>query len=141
MRASTPPNPRAPYDLVTVLIGVNNQFKDLDPEAKWSELAGLLGRAPDFSKGPVVVVSIPDWGVTPFGGRYDREQVALEVDECNAIARSEAERVGAAWVYITPFSRSHVAALVGADGLHPSGFQCGLWAEEILPVGVELVGR
>lgn len=133
--------PEGPFDLVTLLIGVNNQFRGLDPEAYRMELAALLDRARGFSKGPVVVVSIPDWGVTPFGGRYDRQQVALEIDEFNAIARSEAERVGAAWVYITPISRSDLEGLVATDGLHPSGLQYGLWAEEILPIVVDLVGR
>jgi lysophospholipase L1-like esterase len=131
--------PEGPFDLVTLLVGVNNQFRGLDPDEYRAEFAALLERAAGFSKGPVLVVSIPDWGVTPLGGSYDRERVALEIDEFNAIARSEAEAAGAEWVYVTPISRSDIVGLVAADALHPSGLQYGLWVEEILPVARQLL--
>ena len=132
-------DPQGPYDLVTLLIGVNNQFRGLDPEEFRTEFRALLDRAFGFSTGPVLVVSIPDWGTTPAGGGYDRAQVALEIDEFNAIAKSEADAAGAEWVYITPISRSDVVGLVASDLLHPSALQYGLWVEEILPVAQQLL--
>lgn len=133
-------DPDSPYDLVTLQIGVNDQFRGLDPETFRAGFDALLDRAFDLSAGPVVVVSIPDWGTTPFGGRYDRERVALEIDEFNAIAREAAGRAGAEWVYVTPISRSDIPGIVATDGLHPSGLQYGLWVEEMLPAVREALG-
>lgn len=131
--------PEGPFDLVTLLIGVNNQFRGLDPEGYRTEFRALLDRAFGFSSGPVLVVSIPDWGTTPAGGGYDRAQVALEIDEFNAIAESETRRAGAEWVDITPISRSDVVGLVAPDQLHPSALQYGLWVEEMLPIARDLL--
>jgi lysophospholipase L1-like esterase len=126
------------YDLVTLLIGVNNQYRGRSADNYRAEFHALLQRAIGLAghrPGRVVVVSIPDWGVTPFGhdsGR-DRAQIARELDLFNAIGRDQAVAAGAHVVDITGISREH-PALVAADGLHPSAAQYTLWTEAIEPV-------
>lgn len=127
-----------PYALVSLQIGVNNQYRGRDAGDYREQFRQLLARAVDLAAGRagrVVVVSIPDWGVTRFARDDARggERIGRELDEFNAIACEEAERVGAHWVDITPISRRHPAA-VAADGLHPSAAQYALWVEAILPV-------
>lgn len=126
------------YDLVTLLIGVNNQYRGRPAQEYREQFRALLLRAVALAnRRPerVVVVSIPDWGVTPFGyasGR-DLQQIARELDAFNAIARDEATAVGAHFVNVTGISREH-AGLVASDGLHPSGAQYALWTDAIAPV-------
>lgn len=129
-------NPQGPFDLVTLLIGVNNQYRGRDAEQYRGEFAALLQRAITFAGGDpknVVVVSIPDWGVTPFAEGRDRTQIATDIDRYNAINREEATRAGARYVDITPVSRRPDAALVAEDKLHPSGKQYMEWMRLILP--------
>lgn len=127
-------NPRGPFDLVTLLIGVNNQYRGRDAEQYRGEFAALLQRAVGFAGGDVkkvIVVSIPDWGVTPFAEGRDRAKIATEIDRYNAINREEAARAGAKYVDITPISRGNDPALVANDGLHPSGRQYAEWVKSI----------
>lgn len=129
-------NPQGPFDLVTLLIGVNNQYRGRDAEQYRGEFAALLQRAIGFAGGDakkVVVVSIPDWGVTPFADGRDRTKIASEIDRYNAINREEAQRAGARYVDITPVSRGNDPALVAGDKLHPSGTQYREWGRLILP--------
>ena len=128
---------RPPYDLVTLLIGVNNQFRGLDVGVYRAELVALLDRAVEFAGGEpskVIVLSIPDWGVTPFAASVDRAQIAAEIDRFNAVNREEAVRTGARYVDITPISREAETdpELVAADGLHPSGKMYQVWTELVL---------
>jgi len=129
------------YAVVTLLIGVNNQYRGRPAEEYREQLRALLLRAVALAgrhAGRVVVVSIPDWGVTPFGyasGR-DRVQIARELDAFNAIARDEATQAGAHFINITGISRQH-PAWVASDGLHPSGAQYALWAEAVEPAVME----
>lgn len=128
--------PKGPYDLVTLLIGVNNQYRGRDAEEYRRQFAALLQRAIGFAGGDaknVVVVSIPDWGVTPFAEGRDRAKIAGEIDRYNAINREETARAGARYVDITPGSRRNDPALVAGDGLHPSAVQYGEWTKAILP--------
>lgn len=130
-------NPQGPFDLVTLLIGVNNQYRGRDAEQYRDEFAALLQRAIGFAGGDpkkVVVVSIPDWGVTPFAEGRDRAKIASEIDRYNAINREEAARAGARYVDITPVSRRDDATLVADDKLHPSGGQYSEWVRLIAPV-------
>lgn len=126
------------YDLVTLQIGVNNQYRGRTPGEYRDQFASLLARAVMLAGGHaarVVVVSIPDWGVTRFAheqGR-DRARIAAELDAYNAIARDESHRVGAHFVDITAISRTH-PTLVADDGLHPSATQYALWVEAIEPI-------
>lgn len=129
-------NPRGPYQLVTLLIGVNNQYRGRDAEQYRGELAALLRRALRFAGGDarrVIVVSIPDWGVTPFAKDRDRAKIATEIDRYNQVKREEAQRAGVHFVDITAVSRRDDPDLVAADGLHPSGKQYAEWAQLILP--------
>lgn len=128
------------YDLVTLLIGVNNQYRGRPIDEYRAQFRTLLARAVGFAGGRasrVVVVSIPDWSVTPFAassGR-DRAKISAEVDAFNAVAREEAARGKARYVDITPVSRRALRepALVAGDGLHPSAAMYALWTALILP--------
>jgi lysophospholipase L1-like esterase len=129
-------NPQGPFDLVTLLIGVNNQYRGRSADEYRTQFVALLQRAIGFAGGDaskVIVVSIPDWGVTPFAEGRDRAKIAREIDQFNAINREEASRAGAKWVDITPVSRRSDPALVAADGLHPSGKQYTEWVTLIAP--------
>lgn len=127
-------DPQGPFDLVTLLIGVNNQYRGRDAEQYRGEFAALLRRAIGFAGGDakkVIVVSIPDWGVTPFAEGRDRAKIATEIDRYNAVNREEAARAGAKYVDITPISRGNDPALVANDKLHPSGKQYTEWVRAI----------
>ena len=134
-------NPSGSYALVTLLVGVNNQYRER-PLAEYREqFRALLGRAVGFAGGEphrVVVVSIPDWGVTPFGSEDARgpEEIARQIDAFNAIAQGETESAGAVWADITPLSRTQGGLTVG-DGLHPTGEAYAAWAGLLLPLARE----
>lgn len=133
--------PTGPFDLVTLLIGVNNQYRGRDAEEYRREFRGLLGRAVGFAGGRpdrVIVLSIPDWGVTPFAGDADRAKIAREIDRFNQVNREESDRAGARYVDITPVSReaADTPGLIAGDGLHPSGEMYREWVEFIEPVAI-----
>ncbi|RDS79071.1 SGNH/GDSL hydrolase family protein [Dyella monticola] len=132
------------YDLVTLLIGVNNQYRGRSSENYREQFRALLIRAVGLTgrrAGSVAVVSIPDWGVTPFGYASGRnvQRIGHELDAFNAIAHEEADHAGAHFVNITGISREH-AGLVASDGLHPSGAQYALWTDAIAPVVSQALG-
>ncbi|MBS0383269.1 MAG: SGNH/GDSL hydrolase family protein [Proteobacteria bacterium] len=130
---------KPPYALVSLLIGVNNQYRGRPLDEYCGEFRALLQRAVALAgdaAARVIVVSIPDWGVTPFaaGEGRDATRVADAIDAFNCAALAEAEAAGAAWVDVTSLSRA--AASRGelvADGLHPSGAQYAHWTAAILP--------
>lgn len=130
-----------PYDLVSLSIGVNNQYRGRDTAGYRREFAALLQRAialAGLHAERVVVVSIPDWGVTRFGlasGR-DTAAIARELDAFNAINRDEAQHRQVAWADVSTISRraGADAAQLADDGLHPSGLQYTNWLEPILPL-------
>jgi lysophospholipase L1-like esterase len=126
-----------PYDLVTLQIGVNNQYRGRPAEDYHGEFAGLLARAVALAGGRaerVVVASIPDWGVTRFASEQgrDRARIAEELDAYNAIASDVCQRAGIRFVDITGISRRR-PDLLADDGLHPSAAQYALWVEAIEP--------
>lgn len=130
--------PKGPYAFVTLLIGVNNQFRGREAEEYRREFAALLQRAIQFAGGEasrVLVLSIPDWGVTPFAADRDAAKIGREIDLFNRINREEAGRAGARYADVTPVSR--VAAtdrtLLAGDGLHPSAAMYRQWAALALP--------
>jgi lysophospholipase L1-like esterase len=136
--------PDSAYDLVTLLIGVNNQYRDRSEEEYRAQFRTLLARAVAFAGGKatrVMVVSIPDWGVTPFANGRDGRAVGRAIDRFNAINREETSHAGARYADITPVSRraSGDASLVGADGLHPSASMYAAWLDVILPIALEIV--
>jgi len=125
--------PEGPFDLVSLLIGVNNQYRGLEASDYGVELCVLLHRAVELAggrPGRVIVVSIPDWGVTPFAEGRDRAEIAAAIDRFNGVAAEEASRAGARFVDITPGSRraAEDPQLVASDGLHPSGAMYEEWA-------------
>jgi lysophospholipase L1-like esterase len=131
-----------PYDLVTLLIGVNNQYRGRGADEYGSQFRELLSRAVSFAGGRAsraIVLSIPDWGVTPFAAGRDRAKIAAEIDAFNAIGRSEAVRAGARFLDITPASRRASPELVAHDGLHPSGVMYEGWARLLLPTASEVL--
>ena len=122
-----------PYDLVSLLIGVNDQYRGRAADDYRGAFRHLLARAIDLAgghPGHVLVLSIPDWGVTPFACNQnrDRPRIGAELDAYNAIARDETRQHGAHWVDITPISRQF-PDLLADDGLHPSGAQYARWAD------------
>ena len=128
-----------PYDLVTLLIGVNNQYRGRDIEIYRDEFVELLNRAIGFAgndRGRVVVLSIPDWGVTPFAAGRDRAKIAQEIDAFNNVNRQESEQAGVAWLDITKISRlaADRPELLASDGLHPSGIMYRMWVDELYPI-------
>jgi len=130
--------PHGPYALVTLLIGVNNQYRGRDAEQYRKEFVALLQRSIAFAGNDpkrVLVVSIPDWGVTPFAAGRDRAKIGAEIDHFNAINAEETKRAGARYANITPVSRHAAAdpALVAPDGLHPSAKMYAEWVKVILP--------
>ena len=137
--------PRGPYALVSLLIGVNNQYRGGAEPIYRSEFTALLRRAIGFAGGDasrVVVLSIPDWGMTPFAEGRDPARIAREIDAFNAAAREVTAELGARWVDVTPASREAGAAagMLAADGLHPSGRQYARWAELALPAAAAALG-
>jgi lysophospholipase L1-like esterase len=131
-------NPQGEYDLVTLLIGVNNQYRGGELAAYRTQLRSLLQQSVDFAGGNprrVVVISIPDWGVTPFAAGLDRNRIRDEIDGFNEVNRQEAETAGAAYVDITTDSRraALIPDLIAGDGLHPSEKMYASWVDLMLP--------
>ncbi|TAN05130.1 MAG: SGNH/GDSL hydrolase family protein [Rhodanobacteraceae bacterium] len=128
-----------PYALVTLLIGVNNQYRGLPVDDYRAEFRALLRRAIGLADGRtarVLVVSIPDWSVTPFAARNgcDPAATARAIAALNAIARAETAAARAHWVDVTTISRAAGARdAVTVDGLHPSAAQYARWVDAILP--------
>lgn len=136
--------PTGSYDLVTLLIGVNDQYRGYPEDGYRQDFRFLLSKAIEFAGGnarKVIVLSIPDWGVTPFAADRDPARIAHEIDGFNSINRQETEQAGAHYVDVTPASRlaSQDAALIAADGLHPSGAMYAMWAQDVLPVALEIL--
>ena len=130
--------PLGSYSLVTLLIGVNDQYRGRNIERYRTGFVALLHRAIGYAGGNakrVVVVSIPDWGVTPFAIDRDRAKIAAQIDRFNAVAREEAMFAGTHYVDVTPISRRAAAdpTLVAPDGLHPSAKMYAQWVTVILP--------
>ncbi len=126
------------YKLVSLLIGVNNQYRGQSIERYRTEFRSLLATSVEYAGGRkerVFVLSTPDWGVSPFGAKSDRSKVAREIDAFNAVAKEECEKAGILYVDITPISRSGLGdpSMFASDGLHFSGKMYGLWAMEALP--------
>ncbi|MBN2414877.1 SGNH/GDSL hydrolase family protein [bacterium] len=127
-----------PFDLVSLLIGVNNQYRGRPVEDFRPQFVSLLEQAVSFAGGDtnrVFVVSIPDWGVTPFAAGRDRAAIAAAIDAYNAVKREETLKMGIRFFDITPISREAAVnpVLVASDGLHPSGLMYQRWVSLILP--------
>lgn len=134
------------YDLVTLLIGVNNQFRGQSLETYRTEFKELLTFAISAAGGRgdhVIVLSIPDWWYTPFGQNANRSEVSAEIDAFNVIGREESTAAGVAFVDITPSTRTALdnADMLAGDGLHPSAAMYAQWVEQVLPYALEKLGK
>jgi lysophospholipase L1-like esterase len=132
------------YDLVTLLIGVNNQYRGESLTTYREEFRQLLQtaiRSGNKDASGVIVLSIPDWGVTPFAQEHDREKIAQEIDAFNAVARDETQKVGVTFIDITPLSRKAAGdkTYIAEDNLHFSGKMYREWAELVLPVAERIL--
>lgn len=124
------------YGLVSLLIGVNNQYQKKSVESYAPEFEELLQRAITLAEGKkenVFVVSIPDYGFTPFGQSRQTE-ISNAIDQFNDTNRSITERLGVRYVYITDLTREGLKnpEYVANDGLHPSGKMYARWVERII---------
>lgn len=140
--------PRATYGLVSLQIGVNNQYRGEGLAQYRAEFRELLRQAIGFAGGRparVVVLSMPDWGQSPFALRQDRDPraVGAEIDQFNAVARDECRLASVAFVDITDLTRAAAAdrSQFAPDGLHYSGSQMRQWAERVVPVASAIAGR
>jgi len=134
------------YDLVTLLIGVNNQYRGRDLNNYREEFTQLLHKAIEFAENDpykVVVISIPDWGVTPFAKERNIELIAKEIDDFNAVNKEESIKAGVYYVNVTNISRQAAKQpeLIAFDGLHPSGIMYSMWVNEIMPFAEKILAR
>ena len=133
-------HPLAEFDLVSLLIGVNNQYRGRGVDEYRAQFAALLERAIGFAqwrRDHVLVLSIPDWGVTPFARRELRSaaRIAEELDAYNRAAQETCMQRGIAFVDITAISRTRGAEpqMLVEDGLHPSAAMYAEWTRLALP--------
>ena len=124
------------FDFVTLLIGVNDQYRGRKVEEYKPHFESLLNRAIQFANGQssrVIVLSIPDWGVTPFAKDRDREKIAEEIDSYNTVNKEVALERHVQYIEITKGTREAIRdlSLVAADGLHPSAKEYAKWAAKI----------
>jgi lysophospholipase L1-like esterase len=129
-------NIRDTYDFVTLLIGVNNQYRGRQASEYTAGFESLLQKAIAFAgnnANRVIVLSIPDWGITPFAEGRNRKQIALEIDGYNRINRELSNRYHVHYLDITPETRKaeRDPGLLTEDGLHPSGKEYAKWATRL----------
>ncbi|MEO8764469.1 MAG: SGNH/GDSL hydrolase family protein [Ginsengibacter sp.] len=133
------PPPQKNYSFVTLLIGVNNQYRGETLEKYTTEFAELLNESisyADNKKDHVFVISIPDYSVTPFANGSDTARIYKEIDDFNAVNKSISLNSGVPYLDITPISREakNEKLLIGGDGLHPSAIQYKIWSESLAPM-------
>ncbi len=128
------------YDIVTLLIGVNNQYHGESPEDYKPAFEALLQKTIALAGNNakrVIVLSLPDWGVTPFADGRDRAMIATGIDAYNAVNNSLSQQYGVNYIDITPWTReaANDPSLLESFGLHPSAKEYARWAgklEEII---------
>lgn len=130
-------NIQGTYSWVTLLIGVNNQYRGRSLENYEEEFTSLLNQAIAFAGGNrhhVIVLSIPDWGVTPFAHDRDRQQIAQEIDAYNQAKERLTLAGGCHYIEITESTRANgtIPEFLAEDGLHPSGKEYAIWAEKVV---------
>jgi lysophospholipase L1-like esterase len=124
------------YDFVTLSIGVNNQYRGLPIEDYKTDVEFLIKKAIHFAGNKaerVIVISIPDWGATPFAVDRDKSKIGLEIDDHNEAKKLLSEKYSVAFIDITTDQRAEEdnAAFVASDKLHPSGKEYAKWAEKV----------
>lgn len=130
--------PEGPFDLVTLLVGANNCFQAEPPEAFAPKFEAMLDRALGFAEDPdsVVVITVPDYTLTPVGQENDPKEHAERLDAYEGITREAVEDRGVRLVDVVPPSKrvESEPALIAEDDLHPAPAQHDLWLERIYPV-------
>lgn len=134
------------YDLVTLMIGVNDQYRERSIDRFAMDFAPLVNRAVELALGKcelVFCISIPDWGVMPFAKDRDPSQIADQIDAFNQNARTQVLNRGINWIDVTECSREAATngALVASDDLHPSKEMHRKWAEIILGSITHVIGN
>lgn len=123
------------FKLATLLIGVNNQYRGFDIEIYKKEFEILLKRAISFVANPnsVIVISIPDWGKTPFAKDRDKSKISREIDQYNSINRDISTKYQTQYIDITSGYRlrSNAAEFIAGDGLHPSSSEYEFWTNQL----------
>lgn len=128
-----------PFSLVTLLIGVNNQYRGRSLENYAEELSALIDTAISYTDGHperVYLLSIPDWGTTPFAEGKNRDTIARQIDQFNAKKKELAQKAGTHFLDITDSTRAHghLPEYLVEDGLHPNGKEYALWAQRLAEV-------
>ncbi len=131
-------SPSGTFDLVSLQIGVNDQYDGINPDVYQDNFQALLNQSIQFAGGSaqnVVVLSIPDWSVTPFAQESSRDEIREEIDQFNRVNKSRTIDKGVLYLDITPLSReaAHNPAFIAEDGLHPSDAMYCAWVDLILP--------
>ncbi len=131
-------NPIGPYDIVTLLIGVNDQYQTRDTTNYRSRFTSLLSKAIELAgnrKERVFVLSIPDYSVTSIVSQLNKAQVSKEIDWFNAINKNVTIGLNISYIDITNSTREAATnpALISSDGLHPSGLEYKKWADLLAP--------
>jgi lysophospholipase L1-like esterase len=134
------------YDLVTLLIGVNNQYRGLALEDYRLEFRGLVYRAVELAGGEekrVIVISLPDWGQTPFAKNFNHTLISQQIDAYNQANRAESSLAGVRYADISAKSRALLkqAGMLASDELHPSAQQYAAWMEILFPEALAALGR
>ena len=128
-----------PYGLVSLLIGVNNQFQGQDAVGFRPEFIEILEKSLKLVENRterLFVISIPDWGSSPYGASLNREKISKEIDDFNSVLKEESEKRGIRYFNITTISRRALTdnSLIASDRLHPSGKMYKLWVDKMIPV-------
>jgi lysophospholipase L1-like esterase len=136
--------PKGPFDIVTLLIGVNDQYQHFDTAGYRVHFNQCLLNAIALAgnkKDHVFVLSIPDYSVTPFAQNSDTAQISKEIDEFNAINKTITLSFGISYTDITPLTREmkNDASLIAYDGLHPSGKEYAEWAALLAPEFIKIL--
>lgn len=127
------------YDMITLLIGVNNQYQGKPFALYEEELEELIDQSIALLNGDakrLILVSIPDYSVTPFAGNSNTQKIAQEIMEYNNYKEELAQEKGCHYVYITDLTQNAKddPTLIASDQLHPSGKSYGQWLERIIPI-------
>jgi lysophospholipase L1-like esterase len=131
------------YDMVSLLIGVNNQYRGQSADTYRVEFKNLLNTSIKFAKNDakrVFVLSIPDWGKSSFAKGQNAQKIASEIDTFNKVAKEECTKANIVFIDITEITRKNTdVSMFASDGLHYSGKMHRLWAMEALKTAGEIL--
>ena len=129
------------FDLVSLLIGVNDQYDGISPKEYHRNFKGLLKRVIELNVAnpmQLITLSIPDWSVTPFAEGHDQVKISTQIERFNTINRQETTLAGVHYIEIS-YQAANDSNFFAEDGLHPSGTLYTAWVERLLPVVNEIL--